>query len=406
MVFDEHASQAARLPRSHTGNHRSLRDAKRPRDCTIDRDLSLEDLVMDVRSAARPAPTPRPAKAPSSKAAPRKRSAQPSRYRAKTIVVALSLGAVALVGATLARLAFFSGGPNTSDDAPPSGLASSDASTKKTARGRNTVEIKTVSQGPVDEEFHTIFDGTSGKGWILCDNFKRPVPSANIQRDGLNPRSSGAYLVVYDEKLGDFELDFDYKLARRCNSGVFLRVSDLNDPIHTGIEVAIDDTTGSGMHDTGAFYDLVAPRENAQKPLGQWNHMTITARGPKISVVLNEKKVSSIDLDEWNDPGKRPDGSSHKFGSVAIGKLARSGYVGFQDHGDDCWFNRIRMRKLSAIDQSSTSLAQGGASQPAAPKRPSSRFPGHAAWPRRERKPMPSPCTERRWSSGPRTPSS
>ena len=189
-VFDNTPLKGAAPPKSHREPSIYAR-REEAEGLHFDRDLSLEDLVMDVRSAARPAPTPRPAKAPSSKAAPRKRSAQPSRYRAKTIVVALSLGAVALVGATLARLAFFSGGPNTSDDAPPSGLASSDASTKKTARGRNTVEIKTVSQGPVDEEFHTIFDGTSGKGWILCDNFKRPVPSANIQRDGLNPRSSG-----------------------------------------------------------------------------------------------------------------------------------------------------------------------------------------------------------------------
>ena len=193
-----------------------------------------------------------------------------------------------------------------------------------------------------EQEFKVIFDGTSGTGWILCD--KSPLPMANVQPDGLNPHGTGSYLVVHATQLGDFVLDFDYKLSKGCNSGVFVRASDLKDPVNTGIEVALDDTTGSGRHDPGALYDLVAPSENAQKPAGEWNHMTITALGPKITVVLNEKEVSTINLDEWNEPGKRPDGSRHKFSGVAIGKLPRIGYIGFQDHGRDCWFKNVKIK--------------------------------------------------------------
>ena len=36
--------------------------------------------------------------------------------------------------------------------------------------------------------------------------------------------------------------------------------------------------------------------------------MTITAQGPKIAVTLNGEEVSGIDLDQWTEPGKRPDG--------------------------------------------------------------------------------------------------
>ena len=193
-----------------------------------------------------------------------------------------------------------------------------------------------------EQEFKVIFDGTSGTGWILCD--KKPLPKDNVQADGLNPHGTGSYLVVHDTRVGDFVLDFDYKLSKGCNSGVFLRTSDLKDPVNTGIEVALDDTTGNGLHDPGALYDLVAPSENAQKPAGEWNHMTITAFGPKITIVLNGKEVSSINLDEWNEPGKRPDGTSHKFRGVAIGKLPRIGYIGFQDHGSDCWFKNVKIK--------------------------------------------------------------
>ena len=102
-----------------------------------------------------------------------------------------------------------------------------------------------------------------------------------------------------------------------------------------------------GLGDSGAFYGLVAPEVNAQKPARQWNHMTITAQGPEITVVLNGSPVSSINLDEWTIPGKRPDGSNHSFKNIAIANLARNGYVGFQDLRGNCWFNQVRLKKLS-----------------------------------------------------------
>jgi hypothetical protein len=207
--------------------------------------------------------------------------------------------------------------------------------------------ILCVLSGASDREFRSIHDGTTGKGWILCDG--RPLPTAFVQREGLNPHGTGSYLVVHETKAGDFALDFDYKLTKGCNSGVFIRVSDLHDPVQSGIEIALDDTTGSGMHDPGALYDLVAPRTNAQKPAGEWNHMTISAAGPRISVVLNGTEVSSINLDQWNTPGKRPDGSKHKFSKVTIGKLPHHGYFGFQDHGSDCWFKNIKLKEISTL---------------------------------------------------------
>jgi hypothetical protein len=193
-------------------------------------------------------------------------------------------------------------------------------------------------------ELNCIFDGSSGKGWILCDG--KPLAKEFVQPDGLNPHGTGSYLVVNEKKAGDFVLDFDYKLSRGCNSGVFIRTSNLSDPVNTGIEVAIDDTTGTGMHDSGALYDLVPVKCNMQKPVGEWNHMTITCKGSHIAVSLNGTEVSSINLDEWNTPDKRPDGSNHKFSGVAIGKLPREGYFGFQDHGSDCWYKNIKMKAL------------------------------------------------------------
>jgi len=194
------------------------------------------------------------------------------------------------------------------------------------------------------DDARSIFDGTTPKGWQFTNG--KPLPEKFIQDGAINPHGTGSYIVVYEEKLGDFVADFDYKLSKKCNSGVFVRVNNLKDPVNSGLEIAIDDTAGHGLHDSGAVYDLVAPKANAQKPAGEWNHMTITAKGPNIKVQINGTEVTTINLDEFNEVGKRADGSSHKFKNVAIGKLDRTGWFGFQDHGQDCWYKNITIKKL------------------------------------------------------------
>ena len=72
--------------------------------------------------------------------------------------------------------------------------------------------------------------------------------------------------------------------------------------------------------------------------------MSITAQGSRLAVSLNDKDVSSIDLDLWTVPGKRPDGSNHRFRERAIARMARKGYLGFQDLGGDCWFKNIVLK--------------------------------------------------------------
>lgn len=191
----------------------------------------------------------------------------------------------------------------------------------------------------------TIYGGPAdGESWMT--NGRRAVPAANLSEEGLNPHGSGGYLVVYKEPMRNFVLDFDYKLSKGCNSGVFVRVGDLDDPVMTGLEIALDDTQGAGFHDSGAIYDLVKPAKNAQKPAGEWNHMTIEAKGPVITVTLNGEVVTRIDQSKWTEPGKRPDGSNHKFSGVTIKTLDQEGYFGFQDHGQDCWFRNVTVREL------------------------------------------------------------
>lgn len=195
------------------------------------------------------------------------------------------------------------------------------------------------------QEAVTIYGGPDDLGaWKL--NSGGPVPAANAQEDGLNPHGSGGYVVIYEKPVKDFVLEFDYKLSKGCNSGVFIRVGKPEDPVMTGLEIAIDDTTGTGMHDSGAIYDLVKTSVNAQKPAGEWNRMRIEARGPVVTVAVNGQKVATLDHEAFAEPGKRPDGSNHKFTGVAIKDLNQKGYFGFQDHGQDCWYKNVKLTVL------------------------------------------------------------
>ena len=81
------------------------------------------------------------------------------------------------------------------------------------------------------------------------------------------------------------------------------------------------------------------------KPAGEWNHIEITCNKALIAIVLNGEKVTRMNLEEWAEPNKRPDGSSHKF-DAAYKNHPRQGYIGLQAHGSDCWFKNIKLRPL------------------------------------------------------------
>jgi len=192
-----------------------------------------------------------------------------------------------------------------------------------------------------------LFDGKTTAGWMTSD--QKP-PRTPVDQDSLNPHKSGHYMLVHTQQWSDFVLSLDFKISKGCNSGVFVRTSSLTprpgkDVGYNGIEIAIDDTTGAGYHDTGAIYDLVKPSKNAMRSIGEWNHMIVTCDNNLIRVELNGDLVSTMDLDKFTAANKRSDSSSHKF-DTAWKDHPRKGYIGLQDHGSPCWFKNIKLREL------------------------------------------------------------
>jgi hypothetical protein len=192
-----------------------------------------------------------------------------------------------------------------------------------------------------------LFDGKTTNGWMTSVG---KAPLKGPEDGALNPHKSGHYMLVHTQKWGDYVLKMDFKISPKCNSGIFVRTSTLQtrpnkDVGYNGIEIAIDDTTTAGFVDTGAFYDLSKPKKNAMKPVGEWNHIEITSMGPILEVELNGEKINRLNLDEWTDANKRPDGTPHKFETVWKDH-PRVGYIGLQDHGSPVWFKNVKIKPL------------------------------------------------------------
>ena len=192
-----------------------------------------------------------------------------------------------------------------------------------------------------------LFDGHSLKGWMTSNQkpSKRPV-----EENSINPHKSGGYMMVHEKMWENFTLSLDYKQAKGCNSGIFVHTYSLTprpgkDVGFNGLEVAIDDTPGAGYHDTGAIYDLVKPSKQAMKPIGEWNHIVVTCDKSLITVELNGEKVTTMDMDQFTEKFKRPDGSNHKF-DIVYKDHPRKGHIGLQDHGQNCWFKNIKLKEL------------------------------------------------------------
>jgi hypothetical protein len=205
-------------------------------------------------------------------------------------------------------------------------------------------EDNVLSEQEKKDGWLLLFNGRNLDGWMTSSQRPSKKP---VEEGCINPHGAGGYMMVHEKQWGDFTLSLDFKMSKGCNSGVFVRTYSLTprpgkDVGFNGIEIAIDDTKTAGYHDTGALYDLAKPTRNAMKPIGDWNHLVATCQGGVITVNLNGEEVNQVDLDRFTEPNKRPDGSPHKF-DIAYKNHPRKGYIGLQDHGQDCWYKNIKL---------------------------------------------------------------
>ena len=215
-----------------------------------------------------------------------------------------------------------------------------------------------------------LFDGTSLDGWRGYN--KDHVPARWVIEDGaLRFKGSGAGEaqteeggdIIFDQKFKNFELSFEWKVAKGSNSGVFYLAQEIEgQPIYISAPEFqildninhIDANMGKdGNRQSASLYDMIPAKPQNAKAIGEWNTSKIIVY--KGTVVHQQNGENVVEYHLWT-PQWTEMLQASKFSETAwplafellnnCGGENHEGYIGFQDHGDDVWFRNIKVKVL------------------------------------------------------------
>lgn len=173
-------------------------------------------------------------------------------------------------------------------------------------------------------------------GWVVTDS--------TISKDGLvsDLESRAQY--------ANFELEFDWKIGKVGNSGVFYRVTEEYDkPYWSAPEYQLRDKSMDPKGEnlllaSGSAYGVIAPQAEVTKPLDEWNSARIVVSGNFVEHWLNGQQVVQYQLTspEWAAKVK-----ATKFADFPNYGLARRGFISIQgDHPGQLSIRGMRIREL------------------------------------------------------------
>ena len=192
-----------------------------------------------------------------------------------------------------------------------------------------TPDNSVLSEAERKEGFVALFDGKTLNGWTSIGRVK----DSFVVKDGeMHWQKRGAGALQSRNRYGDFILRFEYKINNNGNSGVQVRTPRANRASKMGFEVQLFGDYGRQptKNGTGAIYDVIAPTENASRPAGEWNTVEVTARGPRVKIVLNGRTVQDVNFDEHE----------------ALKYRLRRGFIRLTDHGDYVAYRNLRIKEL------------------------------------------------------------
>ena len=175
---------------------------------------------------------------------------------------------------------------------------------------------------PAPKGWKPLFNGEDLTGWEPVGSDSWHVEDGMLYTVG----GEGGWLST-DREYGDVDLQLEFRVPDGGNSGVFFRSAADKNPAFTGYEMQIFDAPGTppSKHGPSGLYDVMAPTENRVRPAGQWNTVTIIARGTNVVLEMNGKRVIDAELDR-----------------------SIRGYVGLQNHDERAVvrFRNIRIEEL------------------------------------------------------------
>jgi len=183
-----------------------------------------------------------------------------------------------------------------------------------------------------------LFNGKTLDGWTIRGNAEAEV------KEGAIRLTKGSGSLESDGKYGDFILQLEYFTPVRpegqgINSGVFFRC--IPGETMNGYECQILNKPGDRDYqsfigtDTGGLFRRQVGRNVGPKD-GEWNYLTIVARGARMATWVN-----GIQVTDWTDE-RAPHNNPRN------GLRTEAGTIQFQGHdpGTEILFRNIRIREL------------------------------------------------------------
>lgn len=158
-----------------------------------------------------------------------------------------------------------------------------------------------VPQMVLSQNWQSLFDGKSTKGWVIVDNPANIQIKENCMVLKMTPHTSRHAFVRTTKKYKNFIFEVEYKRDLNLDSGVLFRSCNAPDSAYSalfGYMVKIDPQqnrlwTGGLFTDFGNGYQWLKTLEDddqarkAEKSAGEWNTLRIEAQGQIIKVWLN-----------------------------------------------------------------------------------------------------------------------
>jgi len=209
----------------------------------------------------------------------------------------------------------------------------------------NTLTTKEKKEGWV-----LLFNGADTEGWRGYKN--RPAAGWKVENGELmcaEGNIQGRADLITNEKFENFELQIDWKIGAKHNSGIIYMVTEDNGATYeSGPEYQLIDDIGypdklKDVQLSGANYDMHPPTAKVVKPAGEYNHTRIVVNKGHVEHWLNGTKVVEYELwtTEWEETK-----TNSKWKDVANYGQSALGHIALQDHGGGVWFKNVKVRRL------------------------------------------------------------
>ncbi|HVN99927.1 MAG TPA: DUF1080 domain-containing protein [Steroidobacteraceae bacterium] len=156
--------------------------------------------------------------------------------------------------------------------------------------------------------------------------------------------------LVTHQSFGNFELEFEWKIGKGGNSGVFYRVTRDYDHVYwSGPEYQLLDDANAPdgrnrLTAAAAAYALYGAPAGIVKPFDHWNRARLVVNGAHVEHWLNGRKVVEYELQSADWKNKV---AASKFAAYPGYGMASKGLIGLQgDHPGALAIRRMRIRIL------------------------------------------------------------